>query len=63
MSEGFTVLANPEHQVERLEYGLTASSRMGECRFYLFLDGHDRLRCRIVSNVSIRSFSIGRMSA
>jgi glycosyltransferase involved in cell wall biosynthesis len=42
MSEGLTVLANAGHP-DPWNLGLSASPRMGGCRFYLFLDEHDRL--------------------
>jgi glycogen(starch) synthase len=44
MSDGITVLASPEHPgAEAWNVGLTASPRMGDCGFYLFLDEHDCL--------------------
>ena len=44
VNESLTVLASSKHPgSDAWNIGLTASPRMRECRFYLFLDGHDRL--------------------
>jgi glycosyltransferase involved in cell wall biosynthesis len=45
MGDGITVLASPEHpSAEAWNVGLTASPRMGDCGFYLFLDERDFLQ-------------------